>query len=351
MTAAEPTPPVDLDAIRARCDAATAGPWEYAEDNGIVVAGLQRHGPGHISYDTLIVAVEGGEPGLDETEQQYDARVEANAAFVAAAWADVPALLALVEQQAAEIERLRRERADFRAACKSVGDRATKAKAQRDVLLAETVRQDRRIADLDAHILRLCSCMDPPAIDRRCFVHGDPPASTWRLARDRTRAAEHEAERLEAELTAARAEIADHEREAETTGRIIADLEAINGDVSGENGRLGALVDTWRIAATCRGIDAAAAVAERDEARAEVKATRAENARLASAVELWLDNGAVREARAEALRALIAGYGSPVCRYHDAPDETCTCPDEVLAARRAPEGPAGTTAPRETPDA
>lgn len=105
MTDTEP----DLAAIRARCDAATPGPWEYVEDNEIVVAGLQRHSPGHISYDTLIVEVDGGEPGLDETEAAYDARVEANTRFVVAARADLPALLDLVERQAAEIERLRTE--------------------------------------------------------------------------------------------------------------------------------------------------------------------------------------------------------------------------------------------------
>jgi hypothetical protein len=104
----DPVPEVSgMSAIRARCDAATDGPWEYVEGNKIVVAGLERHSPGHISYDTLIVEVDGGEPGLDETESAYAARVEANASFVAAARTDVAALLDLVEQQAAENVRLR----------------------------------------------------------------------------------------------------------------------------------------------------------------------------------------------------------------------------------------------------
>jgi hypothetical protein len=199
------------------------------------------------------------------------------------------------------------------------------------------VQQDRRIADLEAHILRLCSCMDPPAIDRRCFVHGDPPASTWRLARDRTRAAEHEAERLEAELAAARAEIADHEREAETTGRIIGDLEAINGDVSGENAKLRAGLG-----------EGIAAVTEADERvlRANAVVNEAQAAMNGMAAER-------DEARAEteAVRAIVGGWIS------DANDGYGSDPNDLAGlleahdASGAPESPADATALPRTPDA
>lgn len=177
MTAAEPTPVVDLDAIRARCDAATPGPWvphphQHMDDGCRCLSHWTITG---WNFTHTLTCAEGthAATNLDAHDCQMDVLTYEDAEFAAHARTAMPALLALVEQQAVDLE------------------------VERDRLAVETER-------LAAHILRLCSCMDPPARDRRCFVHGDPPASTWCLARDRTRAAEHAAERLEAELAVSR---------------------------------------------------------------------------------------------------------------------------------------------------
>lgn len=74
--------PVDLPAIKARAEKATAGPWE------IIGAGEYVRGPG------IIVAPDNG--GINE----------ADAEFIAASRTDIPALVA-------EVERLREERKEF----------------------------------------------------------------------------------------------------------------------------------------------------------------------------------------------------------------------------------------------
>lgn len=83
----------DLGAIRARAEAATPGPWErggkwnetavYAKD-GTMIAGQWDYEEGGISEV----------PDAD---------------FIAHAREDIPTLLALIDEQQAEIERLRRE--------------------------------------------------------------------------------------------------------------------------------------------------------------------------------------------------------------------------------------------------
>lgn len=90
---------LDLAAIRARCDAATPGPWTYDEEAGYVDIGLPR-------YRSIAIGIE------------MDATTKSDGDFIARARADVPALLAYVhdlEQELAENDRLRIANAEERA--------------------------------------------------------------------------------------------------------------------------------------------------------------------------------------------------------------------------------------------
>ncbi len=83
----------DLQAIRARADAATPGPWVVEE---------HEH---WIESATVWDAVE----QTDDKERRiifFEAKAEADTIFTAYARTDVPALLDLIESQQAEIKRL-----------------------------------------------------------------------------------------------------------------------------------------------------------------------------------------------------------------------------------------------------
>lgn len=88
---------LDLDAIEARAEAATDGPWmvgaEVSKDLGIVNA----HWFGSVDPEVGIIL---GEAGLHDAE------------FIAAARTDVPALVARVRELEATVERMRRARAE-----------------------------------------------------------------------------------------------------------------------------------------------------------------------------------------------------------------------------------------------
>ena len=93
---------LDLDAIRARCDAATPGPWTY-DEAGYVDIGLPRS-------RSIAVGVEIG------------ATAKSDGGFIAHARADVPALLAHIEELAERtltaeerLEQRTRERDEARA--------------------------------------------------------------------------------------------------------------------------------------------------------------------------------------------------------------------------------------------
>lgn len=73
---------LDLDAIRARCEATTPGPWNNDELPMIVVD--ERHNPATVAITTC----------------------GADAAFIAHARADIPALLAEVERLRAVVDKL-----------------------------------------------------------------------------------------------------------------------------------------------------------------------------------------------------------------------------------------------------
>lgn len=94
----KPTDAAEVEAIRTRCDAATEGPWRVRDRRGGYMPTVE---------DAL---------GRELTQVEYDGSYaggagasfweEADVAFVAHARTDIPALLALVDTQAQEIERL-----------------------------------------------------------------------------------------------------------------------------------------------------------------------------------------------------------------------------------------------------
>lgn len=97
MTTTDPTPPrtpaeaIDLDAIEARADGATPGPWGTVDD-------------GSLMAPYVSVACDDG-PILTCPECHTDGggrRLDAQ--FIAAARADVPALVALVRRLRAELD-------------------------------------------------------------------------------------------------------------------------------------------------------------------------------------------------------------------------------------------------------
>ena len=85
---------IDLEAIRARAEAATPGPWAYV-DNGF---------DGYIMSASEYLIV-GGEPAEGRIEPD-----DPNADFIAHSREDIPALLAEVERQTAEIAAVTAER-------------------------------------------------------------------------------------------------------------------------------------------------------------------------------------------------------------------------------------------------
>jgi hypothetical protein len=97
---------LDLAVIRARCDAATKGPW-FAWDRGVGFVICHGYDPDHGS----------GLPvnHLPEGERTDIGRAE-DAVFIAAARADVPALLSEVDRLRAELARVRAEAAEAIAA-------------------------------------------------------------------------------------------------------------------------------------------------------------------------------------------------------------------------------------------
>ncbi|MFU8688418.1 hypothetical protein ACNA6I_01170 [Rossellomorea sp. FS2] len=102
---------IDLNAIKKRAEAATEGPWYYTE--------IDRY---HIS------------PDIEDGAEIAEAYAEHNAVFIAHARQDVPALIELVAQKQAEVERLRTQQARLIAELE-------KADKFSDELRAELFRQ------------------------------------------------------------------------------------------------------------------------------------------------------------------------------------------------------------------
>jgi len=106
---------LDLDDIEARVNAATDGPWGFydGETYADVAADMQVTSPGSYNYREKIARLEDENYWDDGDHEDHDdsrapEQMAANAAFIAHAREDVPALIA-------EIRRLRDELADARA--------------------------------------------------------------------------------------------------------------------------------------------------------------------------------------------------------------------------------------------
>ncbi|MFE3202160.1 hypothetical protein [Embleya sp. NPDC059237] len=137
--------PLDLDAIRARCDAATPGPWGYIDRFGLIAADPEAINADHTAYSTAIACME---PGDDDTEaeEESEARVAANAAFITTARSDVPALLALVAEQAATIAATDAERDRLEAEARRVATARRLEEAAHRQTVAERDDAEHRVA-------------------------------------------------------------------------------------------------------------------------------------------------------------------------------------------------------------
>lgn len=99
--------PLDLDAIEARANAATPGPWGFYDGSNYadVAADMEVTSPGSYSYREKVARLEDedywDDPAHeDDDEEQASQQMAANAAFIAHAREDVPALLAEVRRLA-----------------------------------------------------------------------------------------------------------------------------------------------------------------------------------------------------------------------------------------------------------
>jgi len=84
---------LDLDAIKARLEGVTDGPWEYQKDGGKVRRIFQGNGGSQIAT----VSVFADWQPLEQKKMAHN-RADQNARFIAAARTDIPALVAEVER-------------------------------------------------------------------------------------------------------------------------------------------------------------------------------------------------------------------------------------------------------------
>lgn len=88
---------IDLDAIQARADAATPGPWEADLDPGAETRGVWPTGPG----EEIIIGAYVAADGFDSVQFQHG--TDENLEFIAAAREDIPSLVSLVRELQAGI--------------------------------------------------------------------------------------------------------------------------------------------------------------------------------------------------------------------------------------------------------
>ena len=120
---------IDLDRIEALANAATPGPWTTAPDPGC--GEVCDCGETCSREDHALIA-RSAAPTVGLAVVLAEERDEANAAFIAAAREDVPALVAELRAARAEIERLRTAAADERADVVAYMDQvATKLREKR----------------------------------------------------------------------------------------------------------------------------------------------------------------------------------------------------------------------------
>lgn len=106
------SPKLDVEAIKARCEAATPGPWTFEpciqQTEGMAETKYQhiRSGPRGVAdtYHNPPLAIEGFGQMSGYLPPRHGKPEDA--AFIAAARADVPALLAALEAERAKVTRL-----------------------------------------------------------------------------------------------------------------------------------------------------------------------------------------------------------------------------------------------------
>ncbi|BCM70903.1 MULTISPECIES: hypothetical protein [Streptomyces] len=141
------TPPLDLDAIQARADAATPGPWgvyQYGGDSLIeIAADLEDTGTGYSARRTIARFDEeplDNDPGHREWTAEEDwAQVQADAAYIAAMPPEVTKALV------AEVRRLRDKAREY-------GELAARRESELIALRAELATAR------NPHTPRLCKC-------------------------------------------------------------------------------------------------------------------------------------------------------------------------------------------------
>jgi hypothetical protein len=143
------TDPVDVDAARARANAATPGPWSAADEHELLGADA--------TPSWCVSRMKPGFEQMSDTEGYlYDIAylayedAEADAVFIAAARSDVPAL-------ADEVKRLRTREIEQMAVGYKIQLGIDKLRAERDAALAEVTRLTAIIESAE----NLCA--------RRCF--------------------------------------------------------------------------------------------------------------------------------------------------------------------------------------
>lgn len=156
-------PALDLDAIEARAAAADPGPWrstwpDASDPNSLDEPVVESLAPG-LSYAERMVV------GTFWYDGPHAACGEANAAFIAAARSDVPALVAALREARAEVRRLR---AEVEAA--EVDALKAQAAAAEPVLMLDAIRRG-------ACVPGLCAACDAPWVDdadHNCAACGNP---------------------------------------------------------------------------------------------------------------------------------------------------------------------------------
>lgn len=134
---------IDLDAIEARCNAATRGPWGHKEGT------LKQY----------VFSLDPGEDFGFKLQNQHwedgrDVPAKANALFVAHARTDLPALVARVRKLEAELGAARERACEQETA---LSDAAMQIATLQSMLQAAPVYHAAR-----------CGLMDPGAYDRQC---------------------------------------------------------------------------------------------------------------------------------------------------------------------------------------
>lgn len=104
------TTPLDLDAIEARANAATRGPWGYfdGDDYADIAADYQQTGRGSYTSRQGIARIEADaffdDPAHEDADEDDAAdQMRANATFIVEARNDVPAMAAELRQLRAEL--------------------------------------------------------------------------------------------------------------------------------------------------------------------------------------------------------------------------------------------------------